>query len=77
MQIIPYVDCRPAASFMSVLLRRSNDLPDCSAYSSWVSVGNIYLSMNESTRVSDIGQILENTFDQISRDWWQLGNLLS
>lgn len=62
---------------MSVLLRRSNDLPERSAYSSWVSVGNIYPSIEESTRVSDIGQILENTFDQIARDWWQLGKLLS
>ncbi|MEE2997299.1 MAG: hypothetical protein VX700_09150 [Pseudomonadota bacterium] len=62
---------------MTVLLRRSDDLPELSAFASWTAIDTEPVEIGEEHRVSDTGRLLENAFAEIGPEWWDIGKSLS
>ena len=57
---------------MTVLLRRSIDLPAPHEYSAWVSIGGFHESLDPTRRVRSLGAKLEEAFEAVSDLWWTL-----
>ena len=62
---------------MPVLLRRSNELPEPSAYDAWFGVTGAGGLGPEDKKLSDLGPRLEAAFNDICPDWWRVGAILA
>ncbi len=58
---------------MTVLLRRSRDLPQPMEYSGWVAIRAVGAAgLDPARRVRNLGVQLEQAFEAIAQDWWAL-----
>ncbi len=57
---------------MSVLLRRSRDLPGPTAYSTWAAIGEPRAAPDPARCVPRLGARLEGAFEAVADEWWAL-----
>ncbi|MDA1090651.1 MAG: hypothetical protein O3A85_10110 [Proteobacteria bacterium] len=62
---------------MSVLLRRSNDIPDASTYQAWLAVSGTKAALDPAAKLDGLAQRLEQAFVAERDTWWRLGRALS
>ncbi len=62
---------------MPVLLRRSSDLPEPSAYDSWFAVTGARGRGAPEKRMGDVALHLEDAFNAVAPEWWRVGRELA
>jgi hypothetical protein len=62
---------------MTVLLRRSGNLPSPSDYRAWLAVTGTPATLDPATKLSNLAQRLEQAFVASRETWWWLGRELS
>lgn len=61
---------------MSVLLHQSTDLPSIEGEWVWFAITGTSANLDPKHKLLNLGQRLEETFDDIRDDWWALGHKL-
>lgn len=62
---------------MPVLLRSTNDLPPPDEFKYWAAIGDVPAALDTERRVPGLADVLEQGFDAVAHDWWELGRQLS
>lgn len=61
---------------MTVLLRRSSDLPRPDEYDSWAAIDSRRGDLDVARRINELGAALEAAFEAIAETWWALAREL-